>query len=153
MGHVVHGIHIDAPPERVFDLTVDAARLPEYMTNISEVKDVSGPLDRIGASYTGVMKIIGRRLEGHWEVVRVEKPAYVELLGTAPGGGRATFITRNEPKDGGTDRTVELDYELPAGFAGELADKLFVEKAIERDTRHSMENLKAICEAKVPAPV
>jgi hypothetical protein len=41
---------------------------------------------------------------------------------------------------------------VPAGFVDELADKLFVESAIERDARHSMENLKAICEAKVLAP-
>ncbi|MGH2356885.1 MAG: hypothetical protein ACRDGJ_02595 [Candidatus Limnocylindria bacterium] len=44
--------------------------------------------------------------------------------------------------------TVELDYELPGGLAGDIADKLFMERAIERRIRHSNENLKALAEAK-----
>ena len=35
---------------------------------------------------------------------------------------------------------------------GGVADKLFVERAIERDTKHSVENFKAICEAEVRLP-
>jgi len=31
--------------------------------------------------------------------------------------------------------------------------KLFVERSVERDTRHHGENFKAICEAEVPAAV
>lgn len=41
-------------------------------------------------------------------------------------------------------------YELPAGLFGQLADKLFLEKAMERDLRHSTENFKALVEAKAP---
>ena len=52
----------------------------------------------------------------------------------------------------GGDRPWVTSSTVPAGFVDELADKLFVESAIERDARHSMENLKAICEAKVLAP-
>ncbi len=151
MGHVVNSIHIDAPAERVFELSIDAQRLPEWQNTVIEVKDVSGPLDRVGAGYTAVMKIAGRRLDGRWEVTRVEKPSYFEVTGTAPGGGRATVITRIEPAGDGTDSTVELDYELPGGFLGGFADKLFVERAIERDMKHSGENFKAICEMEVPA--
>jgi hypothetical protein len=33
-----------------------------------------------------------------------------------------------------------------------VADKLFVERAIERDVKHSVENFKAICEAEVQVP-
>jgi hypothetical protein len=40
-----------------------------------------------------------------------------------------------------------VDYQLPAGFLGELADKLFVERSVARDVQHSGENLKAIAEA------
>lgn len=151
MGHVVNRFHCDAPPERVFELSIQSERIPEWQTNLVEVKDATGPLDRVGASYVGVMKIGGRRLDGRWEVSRVEKPRYLELRGTAPGGGQATVINRFEPAPGGTDLTFELDYELPGGFVGGLADKLFVERSLERDVRHSGENFKAICEAEVLA--
>jgi uncharacterized membrane protein len=48
--------------------------------------------------------------------------------------------------------SIEVDYELPGGFVGGVADKLFVERAIERDIKHSLENFKAICEADVGVP-
>ena len=153
MGHVVNHVHIDAAPERVFGLAIQPERLPEWQANLVEVRDVSGPGDQVGTSWTAIMKIGGRKLDGRWEVTRVERPTYVELSGTAPGGGRATVINRFEPEDGGTDASIELDYVLPGGFLGGVADKLFVERSVERDTRHSGENFKAICEAEVPAAV
>jgi uncharacterized membrane protein len=99
-----------------------------------------------------VLKLGGRRLEGRWEVSRVETPRVLEFTGTAPGGGRATAKNRFESAGGGTDLTIEVEYELPGGFVGGMADKLFVERAIERDVKHSVENFKAICEAEVHVP-
>jgi uncharacterized membrane protein len=46
---------------------------------------------------------------------------------------------------------MEVDYEVPAGFLGHIADRLFLEKAMERQMRHTAENFKALAEAKVPA--
>jgi uncharacterized membrane protein len=56
------------------------------------------------------------------------------------------------PPGTGTDSRLELDYDLPGGFVGGIADKLFVERAIERDAKHSAENFKAICEADGHVP-
>jgi uncharacterized protein YndB with AHSA1/START domain len=152
MGHIRQSSHIDASPEQVFALAIDAKRVPEWNASVVETRDVSGPLDRVGASYTAILKLGGRRLEGQWEVSRVEQPGLLEITGTAPGGGRATAINRFEPAAMGTDFSLEVDYELPGGFVGGIADKLFVERAIERDAKHSLENFKAICEAEVHVP-
>jgi uncharacterized membrane protein len=51
---------------------------------------------------------------------------------------------------GGTDATVELEYELPMGMFAGVAEKL-LGGSIERDLRHSMENFKALCESTIPA--
>lgn len=152
MGHVRQMGHVEAPPERAFALTIDATRDPEWNSSVVEVRDVTGLLDTVGASYTAVLKLGGRRLETRWEVTKVEKPRLLEFAGSAPGGGHAASTTTFEPASGGTDITVEVDYELPGGFVGGLADKLFVERAIERDIKHSIENFKAICEAEVGVP-
>jgi hypothetical protein len=153
MGHVRQMGHVDVSPDRAFALTVDAERDPEWNSSVVEVKDVTGLLERVGASYTAILKLGGRRLETRWEATKVEKPRFLELAGSAPGGGHAISKTTFEPAGGGTDITVEVDYELPGGFVGGMADKLFVERAIERDIKHSLENFKAICEVeeKVPA--
>ena len=152
MGHVRQMSHVDAPPDKVFALTIDAERDPEWNSSVVEVKDVTGLLDRVGASYVAILRLGGRRLDTHWEVSKVERPRLLELAATAPGGGHATSTTTFEPAGGGTDITIEADYELPGGFVGGVADKLFVERAIERDIKHSIENFKAICEAEVQVP-
>jgi uncharacterized membrane protein len=144
--------HIDAPPESAFALTIDATRDPEWNSSVVEVKDISGPLDTVGASYTAILKLGGRRLETRWEVRNVERPRLLEFTASSPMGGQASSTTTFEAASGGTDLTVEVDYELPGGFVGGMADKLFVERAIERDVRHSMENFKAICEAEAKVP-
>jgi uncharacterized membrane protein len=152
MGHVRHTGHIDSSPEKAFALAIDAMRFPEWNSSVVEVKDISGSLDQVGSSYVSVLKLGGRPLEARWEVSRVEIPRVLEFTGTAPGGGKATGKNRFEPAGGGTDITIEVDYELPGGFVGGIADKLFVERAIERDVKHSVENFKAICEAEVQVP-
>jgi uncharacterized membrane protein len=144
--------HVDAPPDKAFALAIDAKRIPEWNASVIETRDITGSLDRVGASYVSVLKLGGRRLEGRWEVSKVEKPRLLDFAGTAPGGGRATAINRFEPSGAGTDVTIEVDYELPGGFVGGMADKLFIERAIERDVKHSVENFKAICEAEVQVP-
>ncbi|MGH2380337.1 MAG: SRPBCC family protein [Candidatus Limnocylindria bacterium] len=152
MGHVLQSGHIDAPPEKAFAMAIDATRIAEWNSSVVETKDITGSLDRVGASYVAILKLGGRRVEGRWEVSKVEKPGLLEITGTAPGGGRATATNRFEPAGAGTDVTIEIDYDLPGGFVGGMADKLFVERAIDRDVKHSVENFKAICETEVRVP-
>lgn len=151
MGHIRETFHVKAPLDVCWDIGTDANRLPEWQEGVVEVKDVTGKLDRIGAGYTSVFQIAGRRLEGRFEVSKVESPRLMELTGTTPGGGRAKFTVRSESAGNGTDTTVEIEYDLPGGVAGTIADKLFMERALERQVRHSNENFTALCESKVPA--
>ena len=151
MGHIRDTFHIDAPLDVCWDIGTDAARQPEWSEGVLEVRDVTGRLDHVGASYTRVFAIAGRRLEIRFEVVRVDPLRLIEVAGTTPGGGSAHYTVRNEAAGTGTDGTFEMDYELPGGVIGDLANKLFMERALERQMRHSNENLKALCEAEVPS--
>jgi len=148
MGHVRDTFHIDAPPDRVWALGTDPSRYAEWQAGLVEVRDISGPLDQVGSKYTAVYKVMGRRLEGTSEVTKVEPGRLIEERGSIIGGGPASTTIRIEPAADGTDMTVELDYDLPGGMIGDIADKLFMERAIERQIRHSNENLKALAEAK-----
>ena len=75
----------------------------------------------------------------------------MEVTGTTLGGGRARYTVRDEAAGTGTDGTFVMEYELPGGPIGDLANELFMERALERQMRHSNENLKALCEAQVPS--
>lgn len=153
MTNVRMTMHFDAPIERVFDLGIDYGRYPEWNVTYTEIKQVTGPVDKVGTKIHSVMKILGRTMEGWGEIVEIDRPRYIKISGTGPQGGKLTSTQRLTPVGSGTDLEFEAEYELPAGFLGHIADKLFVEKAVERDLHHSMENFKALVEAKQPVVV
>jgi uncharacterized membrane protein len=152
MGHIHHEYHIDAPPEVAWAVGRDADRIPEWNTTTVSVKDVSGPLDRKGATYTAVSKIVGRPLEVQWQVEQVEPGRMAEVTASSPRGGSAHVIVHYEPEGTGTKVSSDIDYELPMGFLGGVADKVFAERAMTRDVHHSGENFKALVEEQAMVP-
>ena len=152
MGHVRVSEHINAPIDQVWDLNASCERVPEWNVNVIEVKDCPGRLDRVGAKATTVTRVMGRKIEGSAETTKADKPhAFAQKL-VGAGGAKATVSVTYAEAEGGTDVTLELDYDLPMGMFAGIAEKL-LGGSIERDVRHSMENFKAMCEATVPAHV
>ena len=152
MGHVRVSEHINAPIDQVWDLNASCERVPEWNVNVIEVKDCPGRLDRVGAKATTVTRVMGRKIEGSAETTKADKPhAFAQKL-VGAGGAKATVSVTYAEAGGGTDTTIELDYDLPMGMFAGIAEKL-LGGSIERDVRHSMENFKAMCEATVPAHV
>ena len=152
MGHIHHEYHIDAPPDVAWIVGRDPERMPEWNTTTVSVKDVSAPLDQPGATYTTVSKIVGRPLEVQWKVERVEPGRLAEITARSPGGGGAHLIVRYAPDGSGTKLITDLDYELPMGFLGDVADRLFAERAMARDIQHSGENFRALVEEQAMSP-
>ena len=150
MTHLRMTGHHDAPIDRVFELGVDFKRYPEWNVTYVEVKEVTGPPDKVGAKIYSEMRFLGRKMEGWGEIVEFDRPRLLKLSGESTDGGKLTQVLRLTPAGAGTDFEIEVDYELPPGFIGEIANKLFVEKAVERDLSHSIENFKAIVETKDP---
>ena len=149
MGHVKRSIQVDAPLDVCWAIATDPARWPEYLEGAIGVKDVSGTPRQVGYTFTLPYRIAGRELEVRWTITRIDERRSMELTGTTPRGGHALTTARYEPLPGGTNIEVELDYELPGGFAGDVADRLFIERAMDRQIRHSNENFKALAEATV----
>jgi uncharacterized protein YndB with AHSA1/START domain len=153
MGHFKVTPHFEAPIERVFALSVDPLRIPEWAPSIFEVKDATpGPMT-LGSTYTAVTKLLGRHLDIRYEITEIDSPRLLTAVGTASNGGRVLLRTRLTPAASGTDAELEVDYDLPIGFLGEIADKLFVEQAMERDMRHGVENFRSIVEARIPLTI
>ena len=145
--------YIDAPVERVWAIGSDPARIPEWNTTAIAVKDVSGPLDQPGSRVTVVSKIVGRPLDITWKTERVEPPRFFESTATTPLGGSGRQRVEFQPEGSGTRVTIDLEYEIAPGILGNVLDKLFAERAIERDVKHSGENFKALVEQEARIPV
>jgi uncharacterized membrane protein len=152
MGHVRLSEHIDAPIDHVWEINASCERLPEWNVNIIEVKDCPDRLDRVGARVTTVARVLGRKLEGSQETTRADKPHTYAAKFSGAGGAKGTVDLTFSEASGGTDATVELEYDLPVGLFAGVADKL-LGGSIERDLRHGMENFKALCESTIAAHV
>jgi uncharacterized membrane protein len=146
MGRVRGSIDIAAPLEVCWALNADGSRLTEWNQSILEVRDVSGPLDRVGTTYTGVVKAMGRRFDGRNEVTAVVPMKSVDTAGTGVGGAKATVHVEFEPRGQGTRVTVTIDYDLPGGLFGGIAEKLFATRQLEDGLKASNAGFKALAE-------
>jgi len=151
MGHVSRTIHVEATPEQVFDLFTNPGRFREWMVPAAEVKDITGTPGTVGLGWTTASTFVGRKMESHMSVTAVERPRSFELKST--GSGTGTVRGRFEPAAGGTDITIESEYEMPLGFIGDAANKLFVEKSFAESWDKSLAKFKALAEAEAPAHV
>jgi len=152
MGHIRQSFHIDAPIGHVWDMNADVRRMPEWDVNTIEIRDAPERMDLVGAKCTTVVRVLGRTMTGTVETTKVERPHLFEQKIGLPGGGRAEVTVTFVEAGGATEETIEFEYKLPGGMFAGVAERL-LSGSIERDSRHSNENFKALCEATVPQPV
>jgi uncharacterized membrane protein len=150
MTHLRLTEHFEAPIDRVFELATDFKRYPEWNVSYREIGEITGPIDQVGTKVFATLNVLGRPMEGWSEVVEVDRPRHLKMVGVGPQDSRLTLVYRWAPAGEGTDVESQIDYDLPAGILGAVADRLFVEGAIQRAMRHSIENFKALVEAKTP---
>ena len=150
MAEIRLSAHVDAPIDRVFELATDFARLPEWNVNFVDVAEVVGPSDQVGTRISATMRLLGRKMEGWAEIADFNRPRFLKLEGVSTDGGRICIEYLFKRVGLTTDIEFYSNYELPPGpFAG-ILDWVYVNRAAERDLRHSMENLKALVEAETP---
>ena len=146
MGRISRGIDIAAPLELCWELNADASRLTEWNPSVLEVRDVTGRLDRVGTAYTGVIGAMGQRFPGRNRVVRVEPLRLVETEGTGVAGTKARVRVTFGRRGDGTRVIVTIDYELPGGVLGGIAERLFATRQLEDQLRASNRGFKALAE-------
>ncbi len=151
MGHISRTIHVEATPERVFDLFTNPERFQEWMVPASEVKDITGTPGTVGLGWTTASTFAGRKMESHMSATAVERPRSFDVKST--GSGTGTVRGRFEPAAGGTDVTIESEYEMPLGFIGDAANKLFVEKSFAESWDKSLATFKSLVEAEAAVHV
>ncbi|MGD9889847.1 MAG: SRPBCC family protein [Dehalococcoidia bacterium] len=148
MTRIERSIEINRPPEEVFDLITDLDRLPDWATIVVETRDVPHRPIQNGTTFRQTIRVAGRHLESEWHVAELERPRHVAYEATAPGGGQLAMKQTVNPTGDGSRVELELDYEPPLGFLGELMDRAYFERRNERDAEHSLHNLKDLLEGR-----
>ena len=144
MTHLRIETHIEAPVEAVWEFYCDISNWPDFMPR-GTFTDVTGPIDQVGTTYVGGMRLMGYEMKATYEIVEVEP---LRLLRERSEWQENRF--RFEPDGDATDFIVESDYELPGKVPGFIKD-LVSKGWAERNFNNSMADFKTLVEAKVPA--
>lgn len=148
MEHIREEIQIQAPVEHVWALLCDTARWHEWMPR-AEHSDWTGPYDQVGTTYLSKFKMMGFELKQTNKVVEVEP---LKLIHEHTDDGPMDTYFRFEPEGDATRVILESEYQMP-GYIPGFVKNLMTRNWIERNTRHMMEDFKALAELKVPAAV
>lgn len=145
-------IHIDAPPEVVFDFVADAPRIPEYVEFVRDVFDVTpGP---VGAGTTlkehakpGPFPVVT-----HWRIDQFERPAKQVWVGNQ-ADMEMTLTKLVSAEGGGTRYHQIMEYRMLPRFRplGWLLEKLVVARKMEAEFAKITAGIKRIVESEQPA--
>jgi uncharacterized membrane protein len=152
MGQVKMQAHVEAPIDQVFDYAADVNRWAEW--NVSVVEMTPGaPLAAIGDRFAGKNKFMGRVEDIEGRVTSLDRPRLMAFVSGPPTGGHENWTAHFTVAGSGTDIDCVIDYEVPLGLVGALADKLFVERQVQRMLDQSRDNFIALVEHEVLQPV
>ncbi len=142
---VEESVEINRPVEEVFSYVDNPENLPQWSALALEArKEAQGPL-REGDRFTAVGKFLGRRFETPFEVSSYEPNRRYTHRATGGPLPRQEWTYTYEEVSGGTRLTRVAEGE-PSGFF-KLADPL-IERALKRQVRADLENLKDLLEAR-----
>ena len=138
-------VDVSAPPERVYDVVMDSARLADWVT-IHDHLDGKPPrrLEE-GSRLTQYLKLAGRRFRVRWTVVENDPCNRVVWEGRGPVGSHARVEYGFEENGGGTRFSYVNQYDLPGGPLGRLAERT-VARATAKELDGSLQRLKALVE-------
>ena len=140
-------VHVDAPPERVFELLMDPSRLGTWVTAHKSVSGVpAGGLEE-GSSFEQTLSLARKTFKVRWTVDELDEQRLVVWTGKGPGGSEACVRYELTPNDGGTSFRYVNDFELPGGVVGKVAGSAS-SKPAERAMKSSLKKLKKVLEAE-----
>jgi carbon monoxide dehydrogenase subunit G len=142
---VERNIEIEAPPERVYDVVMDPARLEDWVTIHHHLEDApNGPL-RKGSKLTQCLKLAGKKFKVRWTVVENDPCRRVVWEGRGPVGSKAHIVYGFAGDDGRTDFSYLNQYDLPGGALGRIAGRT-VARVTQKELEGSLQRLKSLVE-------
>ena len=137
-------IKIQTPVEKVFDTMIDPESIPKFAP-IHAVSNIRGIPGEIGNSADYEYHLLGIRLKQTMTVLVVHRPHSIvyEMSGGIPG----KWMYVLEPHEGGTVVWTRVDYSVPAGIIGRIANWLFINRMNRKNLEIGQAGLKRFCES------
>jgi carbon monoxide dehydrogenase subunit G len=140
-------IDVDAPIDRVWETVMDPSRFKDWVTIHRSVRNVSDEPMRKGSTMDQVLHLRGVSFHVHWTLVDVNAPSHAEWEGRGPAHSRARIRYDLSPNgDHATVFTYTNEFTPPGGRLGNVASRVIVGAASEREAHTSLTRLKQLLE-------
>lgn len=149
--HLDFTLVTNAPIERAFRLATDPAHVHELMPFIDDVHDVVGDGDAVGDSFRFRDSMLGLHPKGRAAVTFADPPRSITVVTTYDNGVVVDWTMRFTPALEGTEVENDIDYELPAGALGRVADDLVLHRFLEHRLRQLGERFLEIADREPTA--
>lgn len=144
MARIEKSIVIKAPPEKIWQM-LHWDRIPEWLEGIKWAEYTSEHREGAGATAHVKAEAGGVKVEFDIEIteyIENEKASWR----TTTGNFTAIGLTDLEPKKGGTELTLMMDYELPYSILGKIVDKVLVGRETAAGFERGLKKLKNMLE-------
>lgn len=147
MSLVTATVYIAAPPEEVWGVVMDPARLGDWVTIHRKLLHADESAPRKGFEMDQQIHLRGVSLEIHWKLVECRKHELAVWDGRGPARSRAhTEYRLRAARDGGTDFDYRNEFRAPLGPIGALASRALVGGIPEREAKRTLERLRELVE-------
>jgi uncharacterized protein YndB with AHSA1/START domain len=136
MGRYTLTRDIHAPAAAVFRAFTDPTLAADWL-HAAGIRDVRGPLDREGSTYT---LVIAGPHKFRSRVVRSEPPFLHETDHRGPLGSAHMVATLSE-QDGSTHLELTTEYALPFGALGRWLDRRFIDREPRAQANREVDRL------------
>lgn len=137
---VTTSIDIDAPPEAVWDVVMDAERLEQWVTIHRRLDDFTD------TTMNQVLCIRGVSFHVRWELATSERPHRAFWKGRGPARSKAETEYTLTAIEGGTRFEYRNVFRAPFGPLGAAASRALVGGVPEREAKASLQKLKNLIE-------
>jgi uncharacterized protein YndB with AHSA1/START domain len=148
MSSVHVSTEIAAPIEQVWEVIMDPDRLGDWVTIHRSLHSVSERPLREGATMDQTLRMHGVPFRVNWQLVHLSAPHAADWEGRGPAHSRARIGYRLSGGNGGpTVFEYTNDFTTPGGRLGNVASRVIVGAASEREAQHSLARLKKLLES------
>jgi uncharacterized protein YndB with AHSA1/START domain len=147
MNAVTASIEIAAPPEQVWDVAMDPARLGDWVTIHRALRHSDDGPPRVGYRMDQQIHLRGVSLDVHWTLVDCDPYTHAVWEGRGPARSRARTEYRLRAAPGGhTHFDYRNEFRPPLGPLGALAGRALVGGMPEREATRTLDRLRALLE-------
>ncbi len=138
-------VEIAAPPERLYEVVMDPARLEDWVTIHHHLEDAPDGRLRKGSKLTQCLRLAGKKFKVRWTVVENDPCTRVVWEGHGPVASHARVVYEFKGNGDGTTFSYLNEYDLPGGALGRIAGRA-VSRVTQKELEGSLQRLRSLVE-------